>query len=161
MSEELKPCPFCGSPAELIKKYVACSSTQCNAYETHIPIDEWNTRPIEDALRATPPSFVEAFTAQMVEIHQTNTGNGFATDDLSFLKKLAEEAGEVADAITDLTGEYPNLETARMNLTVELADVVIAVMFYAAGNGLPLAEAIEAKNLHNKTRGWKHGKVSA
>lgn len=77
MSDEMKPCPFCGGKAEcdrtleryeyLIEGDRSCMDygytvycTQCGL-ETHVrdtppndpdeAIDDWNTRPIEDALR--------------------------------------------------------------------------------------------------------------
>lgn len=50
MSEELKPCPFCESEAELLKdsSVVECSQH----FHDALSIEEWNTRPIEDKLRA-------------------------------------------------------------------------------------------------------------
>lgn len=60
MSEELKPCPFCGSFAQLVSEgkwhWVQCSNPNCYT----IPwldlgisgaIEVWNTRPIEDSLQ--------------------------------------------------------------------------------------------------------------
>ncbi len=102
--------------------------------------------------------FTTAFNAQMLAIHAVNTGNGFVTDDGSFMEKFEEECAEVGVAMVEHTAQIPNAQTATMNLTVELADVVIAIMFYCAGNNLPLADAIEAKNAYNSKRGYKHGK---
>ena len=52
MSEELKLCPVCGCEGELLKygeqKWVSCNSTLCSLM---LPFDEWQSRPIEDALR--------------------------------------------------------------------------------------------------------------
>ena len=48
MSEELRPCPFCGGEAELCYSEVDTFCRKCNVLqETEL----WNTRPIEDALR--------------------------------------------------------------------------------------------------------------
>ena len=46
---ELKPCPFCGGEAELCYSEVDTFCRKCNVMqETEL----WNTRPIEDELRA-------------------------------------------------------------------------------------------------------------
>lgn len=63
MSEELKPCPFCGQPAKLvwqsfISEAVACENEDCIIgpdAETGPycwSAEAWNRRPIEDALAA-------------------------------------------------------------------------------------------------------------
>jgi ssDNA-binding Zn-finger/Zn-ribbon topoisomerase 1 len=58
---ELKPCPFCGAKAEAIKReedgyiLVGCSGENnevCDLITCTMTPDEWNTRPIEDKLRA-------------------------------------------------------------------------------------------------------------
>lgn len=55
MSEELKPCPFCGDmPASMKaeldgKKRYGCKNCTPNLWYTP---ERWNTRPIEDALNA-------------------------------------------------------------------------------------------------------------
>jgi len=51
MSEELKACPFCGSKADIYhdrQDVAVCSNGDCN--NCGIPVDEWNTRPMEDTL---------------------------------------------------------------------------------------------------------------
>ena len=48
MSEELRPCPFCGGEAELCYSEVDTFCRKCNVMqETEL----WNTRPTKDALR--------------------------------------------------------------------------------------------------------------
>ena len=61
MSEELKPCPFCGGMPKvndwtlkgITDKRCFCDNEKCPVYLSKtIAIDDWNTRPIEDALNA-------------------------------------------------------------------------------------------------------------
>ena len=53
MSDELKPCPFCGSKAvNDILNGIYCSNKNCYQYKHLDPISTWQSRPIEDALRA-------------------------------------------------------------------------------------------------------------
>jgi len=62
MNDELKPCPFCGGKARLLRgmfdEYaVGCGNDNCefcgeNSQDTQKAISQWNTRPIEDAMRA-------------------------------------------------------------------------------------------------------------
>ena len=49
MSEELRPCPFCGGEAELCYSEVDTFCRKCNVIQE---TEMWNTRPIEDELRA-------------------------------------------------------------------------------------------------------------
>lgn len=56
MSEELEPCPFCGKPPKVSENpltlgLVSCGNTGC-CNETFAYPEEWNTRPVEDALHA-------------------------------------------------------------------------------------------------------------
>ena len=51
MSEELRPCPFCGAmPMGEDDRYM-CSTLGCVMQEDTISAKDWNTRPIEDDLR--------------------------------------------------------------------------------------------------------------
>jgi hypothetical protein len=54
MTEELKRCPFCNKPADRVGIRVRCNNNECpNGFRIPLSVMEWNTRPIEDALRAT------------------------------------------------------------------------------------------------------------
>lgn len=59
MSNELKPCPFCGKPAKWEKNFLQSGIARCSDYHcigafTHLSrsatIREWNTRPVEDEM---------------------------------------------------------------------------------------------------------------
>ena len=51
MMDKLPACPFCGKPSEVYRKMARCSDVECHAHYIRVPIDEWNTRPIEDKLQ--------------------------------------------------------------------------------------------------------------
>lgn len=48
---EMKPCPFCGAMPETDGKLVQCYLMPCAFRRFKMPVEAWNTRPIEDALR--------------------------------------------------------------------------------------------------------------
>ena len=53
MSEELKPCPFCGrtpNPDWTDESYIECTNRKCSLYGYGMSTGDWNTRPIENAL---------------------------------------------------------------------------------------------------------------
>jgi hypothetical protein len=58
MSRTLKPCPFCGKPAELTENEYGAPMVACKwclartcSHSESLAIDKWNSRPGEDALR--------------------------------------------------------------------------------------------------------------
>ena len=60
MSEELRPCPFCGGEAQvntwtmhgITESRCFCSNSDCPNSVRTVAFEQWNTRPIEDELRA-------------------------------------------------------------------------------------------------------------
>jgi NTP pyrophosphatase (non-canonical NTP hydrolase) len=138
---------------------VAIMSENQSQYDTHAhsqddpgKVPYWKRAVVTDGdyrqLLASA-TFKAQFDLMAKAVREVNTANGFTADDGTFLAKLSEEVNEVGEAL-----ECENPGT----LVMELADVIIAVMFYAAENNLPLGEAIESKNTYNATRGWLHGK---
>jgi len=49
MSEELRPCPFCGGTNICTEKGI--NLNYCDSCSAEANIEHWNTRPIEDDLR--------------------------------------------------------------------------------------------------------------
>ena len=55
---ELKSCPFCGNEPVVEGNLVACNNLNCPTHDNYwtdpmiFTCDQWNTRPIEDGLRA-------------------------------------------------------------------------------------------------------------
>ncbi len=62
MSEELKPCPFCGSEGELYKREkwysrefdVRCINSECGTHFTGFNVSEWNARHIPEGFALVP-----------------------------------------------------------------------------------------------------------
>lgn len=87
MTENLKRCPFCGSPAEytsIDKEFVRCSKgLQCPTEAAVFCVEDWQYRPLEDKL-------CKALT-EIVELCQAA---GFISTDAKFKKiiDIAEKA---------------------------------------------------------------------
>ena len=73
---ELKPCPFCGGMPKvndwtlkgITDKRCFCDNENCPVYLSKtIAIDDWNTRPIEDALQSRIAE-LEALVDELVNI---------------------------------------------------------------------------------------------
>lgn len=72
---ELKPCPFCGGKNEL-KQERGYVDVCCALIGSTISIDEWNTRPIEDALQAEIDRLQEKLHDELSQLEiATDLGN--------------------------------------------------------------------------------------
>lgn len=72
MANELKPCPFCGGEAELVRssQFVRCKTDDCYFYTSAVDINKWNTR-------TQPPAVSELVEGLMpilgsIEFHAFN-----------------------------------------------------------------------------------------
>lgn len=87
MIEELKRCPFCGSPAEYTsvdQEFVRCSAgLKCPSEAQVYTVEDWNNRPLEDAQRKA-----------LTEILELCTTGGFISTDAKF-KVIAKIANDV------------------------------------------------------------------
>jgi len=74
---ELKPCPFCGELPTKHRKYseVDCRVWLCPLQSIVVPISQWNTRPIEDQLRAELEKLGEAYDQMQEDWMHTEDNN--------------------------------------------------------------------------------------
>ena len=57
---ELKACPFCGQTAHVSDSFIDAEQVGCFYCVAFVDTDIWNTRPIEDQLRAENEKLKEA-----------------------------------------------------------------------------------------------------
>jgi len=101
---ELKKCPFCEEEPKLFSpsaKSVMCRNTDCPICGVLFHVDEWQSRPIEDA-QAARIAELEAQVAELVEacraalLHIETNGVGTWPDDkamMDTLRAAIEKAG--------------------------------------------------------------------
>jgi len=96
---ELKPCPFCGGEAELCYSEVDTFCRKCNVIQE---TEMWNTRPIEDELRA-----------RIAELEMNIRHNALwqASED-------AEERAHLEKLVPDLKKRIAELEAESERFTV-------------------------------------------
>ena len=89
MSCELKPCPFCGGVAQVINTWTMhgitesrcfCSNSDCPNSVRTVALEQWNTRPIEDALNARIAELEEECASLGVRLHDEMSQLEIATD---------------------------------------------------------------------------------
>jgi NTP pyrophosphatase (non-canonical NTP hydrolase) len=107
----------------------------------------------------TPSPFVAAFNQMADEVHTTAREKGWwdtERNDGEILMLVVTELAEVCEALrvnNPPDDKIPEFSSAE----VELSDVIIRAMDFAAARGWRVAEALEAKMAFNKTRAHKHG----
>ena len=91
--KKLKPCPYCGSPAEdTAENYCSCSNSECPSDCVIMSIEQWNHRPTEQAAEEranAAESFLEGLTPGGSEFHGNPTMCAqWVADRLSTMAKL-------------------------------------------------------------------------
>jgi hypothetical protein len=87
MSEELKPCPFCGSRAVTHESkyrggnWLECENRECIGSSIVGVFSQWQHRPIEDALRAKLDMAVEAMRALLYAAEMRRNWDILSSDD--------------------------------------------------------------------------------
>ena len=77
MSHKLRPCPFCGSNAQvntwtthgITESRCFCSNSDCPNSVRTVALEQWNTRPIEDALNKRIAE-MEEFIDKLIEVSE-------------------------------------------------------------------------------------------
>lgn len=132
MSDELKPCPFCGvSPKEEWHQYrngtlqVYCDNPECPAESIYTGLLEpsearkaWNTRPVEDALRAEIERWRADATRLAAEL-KLEQNPGCTCDALREHYALIFPSGSEMDAYTEFTDRMANNPDDDLNIANE------------------------------------------
>ena len=108
MTDELRPCPFCGQPPHF-NVYASCVKHTSGFY-----VKEWNTRPIEDALRKQlegMESDYESACVLVAKMHEAAVGGirgpiaGVVEDVLNLRTKLDVAVEAIRDDVLILLHE--------------------------------------------------------
>lgn len=109
---ELKPCPFCGqAPIVVTKEYklsqtimaendITCDNDSCIMWPRFYTLDDWNTRPIEDQLRAA----LAASEARAVQLRYVI--NEVASTLITYIDQDSKEGAVMRKAYEDLMEVY-------------------------------------------------------
>lgn len=137
---ELKACPFCGGNNLKIKGKVECND--CGGmmvYYSNLPVDEeWNTRPLEDALLKRAES-AEGELADTKKRLEDALGEN---EHLRDTRHVPYDALEVAECKADiLAAKVKELEAAQewIPVTERLPEIGFVGLCQVAGNGYTIA----------------------
>lgn len=118
---ELKSCPFCGGVAQvntwtmhgITESRCFCSNSDCPNSVRTVALEQWNTRPIEDELRAR--------IAELEYQLEDWTNNGWAEDYKARIAELEQDLSNKETEYTDLWDDALALQSriAESESTIE------------------------------------------
>lgn len=111
---ELKPCPFCGSEATDEANYCACCNPDCEFVGWFFLKEQWNTRPVEDALRAENEE-LKAKVAQLEEYHK-GAIHALNSRGEEYIGRLQTDNASLKAKVAELEAECRNSRTAKQDL---------------------------------------------
>ena len=103
--------------------------------------------------------FMNYFKHMQKSVEETATKTGWhetERPETEYVANIHREISELFDAIAK--DDPPDKHCPEFNSSeIEMADVIIRLMDWAAQDGYRLAEAIVAKARYNQTRSYRHG----
>lgn len=104
--------------------------------------------------------FVVLFDIFAQNVHENARAHGWWDEPRNAGEAIALVHSELSEMLEAMRhGNPPDQHLPEFDsATVEAADVIIRLMDWCTGKGLPLAQAIVAKVQYNQTREYKHGK---
>lgn len=122
--EELQPCPLCGAEPYLYEGLVHCPITRCALHNYKFSPEDWNTRPIEDALRVAYTRVSQKIASLCPEIsneaNQQNVPTIKLVEALNSFSRRVHTRYNMADALI----EQLRTELARKDELIDALEEV-------------------------------------